>query len=217
MLKNQVLDSYQTIAAPAKGVFKEKSSKFFAFAYPVSNEDTINEHLLELRKKYFDARHHCFAYRLGIDGIFWRVNDDGEPPSSAGKPILGQLLSFQVSDILVVVVRYFGGTKLGIPGLINAYRRATADALNQSVIVPKFITVQTILSFPYSQMNNVMKVLKDFSDSVLSQEFLSCDNLSHHSTLPHNCNCTLSLSIRSSRFSSLLQILSNIPQLIITQ
>ena len=130
-------DCYQTIEAPVTGVYKEKGSKFLSFAYPVSTEDEIKEHLKQIKKEYFDARHHCFAYRLGADGSVWRANDDREPSSSAGKPILGQLRSHNVSDTLVVVVRYTKGTKLGIPGLMNAYRQAASDALQQSKIIPK--------------------------------------------------------------------------------
>ena len=134
---------YQTIVAPATGAYKEKGSKFLAFAYPVSSEEEIKEYLKQIKKEYFDARHHCFAYRLGADGSVWRANDDREPSSSAGKPILGQLRSYNISDALVVVVRYTKGTKLGIPGLINAYRQAASDALQQSKIVTKYAHRQT--------------------------------------------------------------------------
>ncbi|MCL2727295.1 MAG: YigZ family protein [Bacteroidales bacterium] len=195
-------DCYQTIASYASGVYKEKGSKFLAFAYPVSNEDKIKEYLKEVKKEHFDARHHCFAYRLGSDGAVWRANDDGEPSSSAGKPILGQLLSFQVSDALIIVVRYFGGVKLGVPGLINAYRQAAADALQHSVIVTKYAKECATLIFPYSQMNQVMKLLKDFSVDIITQQFEQ--------------ECRLSFSVRQSHFSDLSQKLNQIEHLIIT-
>jgi uncharacterized YigZ family protein len=129
---------YQTIAAPSTGAYKEKGSRFLAFAYPVSTENEIKEYLKQIKKEYFGAKHHCFAYRLGVTGSVWRAYDDREPSFSAGKPILGQLRSFNVSDTLIVVARYFGGTKLGIPGLINAYRQAASIALQQSEIIKKY-------------------------------------------------------------------------------
>ena len=215
MPDNPESDSYQTIAAPATGVFKDKGSKFLSFAYPVSTEDEIKEYLKEIKKEYFDARHHCFAYRLGWGGELWRVNDDGEPSSSAGKPILGQLRSYHVSDTLVIVVRYFGGTKLGIPGLINAYRQATANALQQSVIIPKYDIRHATLAFPYQQMNTVMKLLKESLASISYGE-----NLSHEKHLSpeksFSPDCRLSFSIRRSLFPALSQKLSLIDQLIIT-
>ena len=208
MSNNTESDSYQTIAAPTTGVFKDKGSKFLAFAYPVSTEDEIKGYLKETKKEHFDARHHCFAYRLGADGALWRVNDAGEPSSSAGKPILGQLLSFGVSDTLVIVVRYFGGTKLGIPGLINAYRQAAADALQQSVIVPKYAIHQALLTFPYRQMNAVMKLLKASSASVCAPP-MECEKTQQPA-------CCLSFSIRRNLFPALFQELSKINQLTIT-
>jgi len=202
MLNNPESDSYQTIAAPATGVFRDKGSKFLAFAYPVSTEEEIKEHLKEIKKEYFDAHHHCFAYRMGCDGAQWRVNDDGEPSSSAGKPILGQLRSHEVSDTLIVVVRYFGGTKLGVPGLINAYRQAAADALQQSVVIPKYDTCHASITFPFPQMNTVMKILKESSASITAQ----------HSSP----DCFLSFSIRRSLFPALSQKLSRINQANVT-
>ncbi|MDR0728797.1 MAG: YigZ family protein, partial [Prevotellaceae bacterium] len=120
-------DNYKTIVAPATGLFKDKGSKFLAFAWPVDDEAQVKAHVQRLKKDYFDARHHCFAYRIGLNGEQWRANDDGEPSSTGGKPILGQLLSRELTHTLVVVVRYFGGVLLGVPGLINAYRSAAAD------------------------------------------------------------------------------------------
>jgi len=137
MLEIPESDRYQTIAAPATGSYKEKGSKFLAFAYPVSTEGEIKELLAQIKKEYYDAKHHCFAFRLGPNGTLWRAYDDREPSFSAGKPILDQMRSANVSDVLIVVVRYMKGTKLGIPRLTNAYRQAAADALGQSVLVTK--------------------------------------------------------------------------------
>lgn len=142
-----------------------------AFAYPVSDEESIREILAALRTEYYDARHHCYAYMLGADKKRFRANDDGEPSSSAGKPILGQLLSYDVTDVLVVVVRYFGGTKLGVPGLIHAYRAATADALAAAVIVEKTVEEVLHIRFGYPVMNDVMKVVKEEAPTVLSRTF----------------------------------------------
>ena len=167
-------DSYNSIAEPSRGIYRDSGSKLIALAYPVSDENQIREIISEVKKEYFDARHHCFAYRLGVNGENWRANDDGEPSSTAGRPILGQLLSNELSDILVIVVRYFGGTKLGVPGLIKAYKSATADALANSKIIEKKAMTHFNVRFGYMQMNSVMKVIKDFSPTVKQQIF---DNL----------------------------------------
>ena len=164
-------DSYKTISQPSTGIYKELGSKFLSFAYPVSNEEEIKRIITTLKKEYHDARHHCYAYRIGPEGDLWRANDDGEPSSSAGKPILGQLLSYQLSDILVVVVRYFGGTKLGVPGLIRAYKSATADTIENANIVEKIATRLVNFSYDYLQMNDVMKIIRDFSAELTEQEF----------------------------------------------
>ncbi|MBQ5935635.1 MAG: YigZ family protein [Bacteroidales bacterium] len=172
---NAISDTYRSIAAPAKGIYKELGSKFLAFAHPVETEDQAKEILAAVRKEYFDARHHCFAWRLGLTGEPYRLSDDGEPSSTAGRPIHGQLLSQELSDILVVVVRYFGGVKLGVPGLIRAYRTATQDALANAQIVEKVAGEHFTLKFGYLQMNDVMKVLKDMGITPLRQSFdLDC-------------------------------------------
>ena len=172
---NAISDTYRSIAAPAKGIYKELGSKFLAFAHPVETEDQAKEILAAVRKEYFDARHHCFAWRLGLTGEPYRLSDDGEPSSTAGRPIHGQLLSQELSDILVVVVRYFGGVKLGVPGLIRAYRTATQDALANAQIVEKVAGEHFTLKFGYLQMNDVMKVLKDMGIQPLRQSFdLDC-------------------------------------------
>jgi uncharacterized YigZ family protein len=170
-----IQDTYRTIAEPTESIYKEKGSKFLAFAYPVYSEEDIKEHLAELRKKYFDARHHCYAYSLGADKSRYRANDDGEPNHSAGDPILGQIRSADLSNVLVVVVRYFGGTKLGVSGLINAYKTATADAIAEATIIEKHETILLQVHFEYPQMNDVMSLVKEYSLDVRNQQFeLAC-------------------------------------------
>jgi len=168
---SQVSDSYKSIAVPSQGLYKDNGSRFIAFAYPVETEDEAKAIIASLRKEYFDARHHCFAYRLGHLGEPWRASDDGEPSSTAGRPILGQILSNELSDILVVVVRYFGGIKLGVPGLIKAYKTATADALAAAQTVEKIATERFEVSFDYIDMNKAMKIVKDMGLEIVSQEF----------------------------------------------
>ncbi len=177
-------DSYFTIEAPAESTCRERSSKFLSFIYPVKTEEEIHEYLDALRKKYYDATHHCYVWRLGADGAQWRANDDGEPSGTAGKPILGQLLSHELTDCLVVVVRYFGGTKLGVPGLIAAYKESTNDAIEAATIVERTVDRLIHVDFSYLSMNDIMRVIKDEKPNILKQEF---DNL-----------CTMELSIRES-------------------
>ena len=164
-------DEYRSIAAPAEGLFKDNGSRFIALAYPVESEESVKEIVAGLRKEYHDARHHCYAYRIGHDGAVFRSSDDGEPSGSAGRPILGQIDSAGLSDILVVVVRYFGGIKLGIPGLIRAYKSSTADALANATVVEKTAGTMYRISFDYLSMNAVQKVLKDMNLPQSSQEF----------------------------------------------
>lgn len=164
-------DAYQSIGGPSQGLFKDNGSRFIAFAFPVETEDEVKEHVSALKKEYHDARHHCFAYRLGYKGDVWRAADDGEPSGSAGRPILGQIDSMGLSDILVVVVRYFGGIKLGIPGLIRAYKTSTADALQQAAVVPKVAGKNWAVEFDYLSMNDVMKVLKEMNLTPGAQNF----------------------------------------------
>ena len=171
----EYFDAYRSIAARSEGLFKDNGSRFIALAYPVETEDQVREIVAGLKKEYHDARHHCYAYRLGYKGDRFRANDDGEPSGSAGRPILGQIDSMGLSDVLVVVVRYFGGIKLGIPGLIRAYKTSTADALGQAEIVDKVAGKTFRVSFDYLSMNAVMKVLKDLGLTASAQEFgLSC-------------------------------------------
>jgi uncharacterized YigZ family protein len=162
-------DKYKTIKATATGIYKEKGSKFLAFAYFVETENDVKIILSQIRKEYFDARHHCYAYRLGADGVIFRTNDDGEPSGTAGRPIFGQILSHEITNVLIVVVRYFGGIKLGTSGLIHAYKTATADAINNAEIVEK-IEMQTLtFNFAYNVMNDVMKLVKDEKIEILEQ------------------------------------------------
>ena len=155
-------DTYLTIEDRAEGVYKEKGSKFISLAFPVTTQEEIKDIVKDIKKEYFDARHHCYAYILGHDKSVFRMNDDGEPSSTAGKPIYGQLLSKDLTNILVVVVRYFGGTKLGVSGLIQAYKQATIDVLNNSKIIEKTVDEVYSVSFDYSLMNDVMKVMKEY-------------------------------------------------------
>lgn len=168
-------DLYLTISGESKGLFRDRGSRFIALAFPVSKESEIKEILSRLRKEYHDARHHCFAWRLGPDMEGYRFNDDGEPSGSAGRPIFGQIQSRELTDILIVVIRYFGGTLLGVGGLINAYRKATADALDQANIIEKRVDKRIHLDFPYDAMNSVMSITKEFNLKPEHQQFdLNC-------------------------------------------
>lgn len=168
-------DTYRTLAGPSEGLYKEKGSKFLAFAYPVSTLDQVKVHLDQLRKDYFDARHHCYAYILGPRKDAFRANDDGEPSGTGGRPIHGQLLSADLTDTLIVVVRYFGGVLLGASGLANAYKTAARDAIDHATIIEKTIDARYRLRFKYEAMNDVMRLLKDFDIKPLNQQFdLEC-------------------------------------------
>ena len=177
-------DTYRTLAAPAEGQYKEKGSKFLAFAYPVRTIDEVKAHLDQLRKDYFDARHHCYAYILGPNKEAFRANDDGEPSGTGGRPIHGQLLSADLTDTLIVVVRYFGGILLGASGLANAYKTAARDAIDHATIVEKTIDARYRLAFKYETMNDVMRILKDFD--------LKPENPCYE------MECTLEVSVRQS-------------------
>lgn len=167
-------DSYLTLEVPAEAYNRERSSKFLSYAYPVENEEQIREALEALRKRYFDATHHCYAWRLGPRGEQFRANDDGEPSGTAGRPILGQMLSAGVTNCLVVVVRYFGGTKLGVPGLIAAYKEATQEVLAAAQIVERTVDDRITVHIPYVAMNEVMKAIKEEQPRIEEQLF---DNL----------------------------------------
>lgn len=189
-------DVYRTIEADAEALFKEKSSKFLCFAYPVTTEEQIRERLEVLYKKYYDATHHCYAWRLGPRGETFRANDDGEPSSTAGKPILGQLLSHEITDCLIVVVRYFGGTKLGVSGLIEAYKTSAAEVIAAAEVVERTVDERIEVRFSYIAMNEVMKIVKDLQPKIVQQCF---DNL-----------CTMTLTIRQSLSEQLLTRLSKV-------
>ena len=183
-------DSFKTIARAAETTYRQLSSKFLTYAYPVETEAEIKEYLDALRKRWFDATHHCYAWRLGAHGEQFRANDDGEPSSTAGKPILGQLLSQEITNCLVVVVRYFGGTKLGVPGLIAAYKESTAQVLAECEIIEKTVDVTMRVEFSYVAMNDIMRIVKDMQPRIVDQQF---DNL-----------CIMTLSIRESESEQLL-------------
>lgn len=177
-----MFDTYKTIIAPTEGIYKEKGSKFLSFAIPVNNSDEVKELVKNYRKEYYDSRHVCYAYMLGAERKEWRANDDGEPSGTAGRPILGQINSRELTNILVVVVRYFGGILLGTGGLVVAYKEAVADALNHAEIIEKTVDETISINFDYVLMNDVMRVIKDTNAQIISQTF---DN-----------HCTMQLSIR---------------------
>lgn len=163
--------SYTTIDRPAEGLYREKGSKFLAFAYPVTSEDEIRTRLGQLRKEFFDARHHCYAWVLGPEKKLFRAVDDGEPNHSAGDPILGQIRSRDITDVLVVVVRYFGGVKLGVGGLVTAYKTAAADALSKTNIISVEVTIPLTVTFSYADTSEVMRVVKEFDLQISAQDF----------------------------------------------
>ncbi len=184
-------DTYQMIETSTEGFYKEKGSKFLAFAYPVRTEEEVKACQEALRKKYYDARHHCYAFMLGPRHQSYRASDDGEPKHSAGDPILGQIRAFDLTNVLVVVVRYFGGTKLGVGGLINAYKTATAEALQAATVAEKLITSELKIQFEYDQMNLVMKMIKDYELEIVQQE--------------QAMNCTMTLAIRQNQFDEVAE------------
>lgn len=192
-------DTYLTIAQPCEGLYKDKGSKFIAFAYPVCNEEDIKKLLVDLRKEHFNARHHCYAFRLGADKQSYRANDDGEPKYTAGKPILGQIQSKDLTNILIVVVRYFGGTLLGVGGLINAYRQAAADALENAVIIEKMVNDIYEITFDYLQMSQVMKIIKDENLEQIQQNF--------------ELDCKLIFSVRKNNSGKVYDMFSKIDNL----
>ena len=194
-------DTFRTIASSSEGSYKEKGSKFLSFALPVKNVDEINQILAQYRKQYYDARHICYAYMLGNAKNEWRANDDGEPSGTAGRPILGQINSFELTNVLVIVVRYFGGILLGTGGLITAYKEASRDALEQASIVEQTIDEIISIEFDYLLMNEVMRIVKEMSPQILDQSF---DNM-----------CAMKLAIRQSDAEKLKSKLENIIGVII--
>lgn len=164
-------DSYITITGPAQGVFKDRGSKFLAFAWPVKTEAEIKEHILVLKKEHVSASHFCFAWRLGADKLAWRVNDDGEPSNTAGKPIFSQIQAKDLTDILIVVVRYFGGTLLGVNGLINAYKNAAEDVLKNAATKEKYILYEYRVEFDFETLGAVMRLLKEYEAKIISNSY----------------------------------------------
>ena len=196
------MDLYKTIKEKAEGTYSEKRSKFLAFAIPVSTVDEVKQLVAEYQKKYYDARHVCYAYMLGAERTEFRTNDNGEPSGTAGKPILGQINSNELTNILIIVVRYFGGIKLGTSGLIIAYRMAAAEAINAAEIIEKTIDEDVTFMFEYPLMNDVMKVVKDLEPEIVSQQF--------------DMDCQMTLRIRKGEMERLKERLEKIETLRIT-
>ena len=189
-------DIYKTIETSAEATFKDKKSKFIAFAFPVMDEESAKEHLKILKQTYYDANHHCSAWRFGLNDNSFRTDDDGEPSGTAGKPILGQIKSYELTNILIVVVRYFGGVKLGTSGLIKAYKTASAEVIENSLIIEKTVNNFYNISFTYNSMNDVMKIIKEESPEIISQQF--------------NLDCFMQLSIRLAKSNNLISRLENV-------
>ena len=198
------IDTYKTISTASEEVlYKEKNSKFFGYAFPVNTEEEIKEILERLRKEHFSARHWCYAYQIGTEKIQYRANDDGEPNNSAGMPIYGQIQSFEVTNILVVVVRYFGGVKLGVGGLISAYKITAQMALENSEIVERTINKHFIISFGYANMNKVMRIIKEKNLQIISQKM--------------EMDCEIEISIRKKNVQNLLDTFENLYEIKLTE
>jgi uncharacterized YigZ family protein len=193
-------DSFKSLEKPAEGMFRDRNSRFLAFGFPVNTTAEINALIAGIKKKYHDARHHCFAYRIGYTKDIFRVNDDGEPGGTAGKPIYGQLLSHDLTNVLVIVVRYFGGTLLGTSGLINAYKSATIDMLSKAIVVTRFVEDHYRISFAYEKLNAVMKILKEENLIPILPEF--------------KIQCVMEIAIRKSLSNKVVTRLSGIPGLL---
>lgn len=191
-------DSYKTIEGTIEGIFRDKGSKFLAYAYPIRSEDEVKPIIVKLKAEHGKANHFCYAYRLTPDRSVFRVNDDGEPSGTAGRPILNCLLSEDLTNILIVVVRYFGGTLLGVPGLINAYKNASLEAIKQSKVVAKTVNDVYEVYFDYLQMNDVMKLVKDENLQVLAQQF--------------DTHCNLKFEVRKSHLNQVLNRFDKIEQ-----
>jgi len=189
-------DTFLTLKGESEGLYKEKGSKFLAFAFPVNDEQDIKEKLDSLRKKYYDARHHCYAYILGKEKENYRANDDGEPNHSAGDPILGQIRSNDLTNVLIVVIRYFGGTKLGVGGLITAYKTAAAEAIMANEIITEVVTKKIRFTFDYLDMNDVMRLIKEYDLDIKSQDF---DN-----------SCSMTIRVREGNYGQVIDRLREI-------
>jgi len=190
-------DTYRTIDKPSEEVlFKNKNSKFFGYVFPVLNEDEVKIHIAELKKIHHTARHWCYAYQIGTESIQFRTNDDGEPNNSAGMPIYGQIQSFEVTNVLIVVVRYFGGTKLGVGGLINAYKTTAQLALEHAEIIEKTININYLITFEYKNMNKVMRVIKEKNLNIINQKL--------------ELDCQITLSVRKKESQAVLEVFENL-------
>ncbi|MEI6048918.1 MAG: YigZ family protein [Bacteroidota bacterium] len=189
-------DNYKTIKSSSQGIYKEKGSRFIAFAHPISYPEEIKQIIDKIRKEHHEARHHCYAYMIGHERMIWRVNDDGEPSGTAGKPILGQINSFGLTNILIVVSRYFGGTLLGVSGLINAYRTSAAQAIRNAEIVEKTLQEFYEITYPYISMNDVMKLLKEEGLGQSDQSF--------------DLECRIKVNFRAASTEKILKRLSRI-------
>jgi uncharacterized YigZ family protein len=189
-------DTYTTIAQPTEGVFRDRGSKFLAFAYPVSSDSEIKPIVAHLKAEHPKANHHCWAIRLGIDRSVFRVNDDGEPSGTAGRPILNTLLSKNITNVLVVVVRYFGGTLLGVPGLINAYKAATEAALSEAQLIERTVNDIYTITFEYLQMNDVMRIIKDEQLEIIEQR--------------SELNCEIRFSVRKTQVEQVMSKLNKV-------
>jgi len=189
-------DTYKTISQSAEGLFKDKGSKFISYIFSVTSEDEIREIIQRIRKEHHAARHCCYAWRLGHEKLLFRANDDGEPSSTAGKPILGQIQSFDLTNILIVVVRYFGGTLLGVSGLINAYKQASIDAINHADIVVKLVEKKLLIEFDYVVMNEVMKIFKDEKLVQIDSKF--------------DINCSITTMVRLSELDRIEETLKKV-------
>ena len=190
-------DTYKTIENPVKDIlFKEKNSKFIGFAYPIQSEDDVKIYLDELKKEHFSARHWCYAYQLGTETTRFRANDDGEPSNSAGMPIYGQIQSFEVTNILIVVVRYFGGIKLGVGGLISAYKTAAQMTLEEATIIEKTIDKHFLITFDYKNMNKVMRIIKEKNLDIINQKM--------------ELNCAIEIATRKKNAEQIFDIFTNL-------
>ncbi|APY09742.1 YigZ family protein [Seonamhaeicola sp. S2-3] len=190
-------DTYKTITSSTENIlFKDKNSKFFGYAYPVLNEDQAKSHIEQLKKEHHAARHWCYAYKIGTENVLFRANDDGEPSNSAGMPIYNQILSFDVTNILIVVVRYFGGIKLGVSGLINAYKTTAQLTLEASNIIEKTINIDYLITFDYKNMNTVMRVIKEKKLNVINQVL--------------ELDCKITISVRKKEAETAFNIFNNL-------
>lgn len=189
-------DSIYTVNEISTGLYKDKGSKFIAVVAPVATESEIKEKIEDIKKQYHDARHHCYAYALGKNHDIYRINDDGEPSGTAGRPIYGQIQSFNLTNVLIVVVRYFGGTKLGVRGLINAYKGAAKDAVDNNTIVEKFLVSKYRVCFEYPEMNNVMRIIKEYNLEQFNHDFSE--------------SCSLDFAVRQSLEQEIINAFSSL-------